>query len=187
MKRARGVTLVELLVVLAIIGVMSALALVYLRSDPKTIDIATRVGDLVREGSRRAIALGPVRPDVALALGSKARTRIRATAGPQPTFILERLQEDPLPAATGTWIEVQRYTVDPSQIAESWAIGVGAHAALPLVLDWSTFVDQCYPNGTCDPRSLFFQSAGPVSPDDAFARMSIMPLGGAILLREDWN
>jgi prepilin-type N-terminal cleavage/methylation domain-containing protein len=182
----RAFTLVEMMVVLAIIGVLCALALVYMRADPKTIDIATRVGELVREGSRRAIALGPVRPDVAVALG-KARTRIRATAGPQPTFILERLQEDPPPAPTGVWIEVQRYTVDASAIGDSWAAGVGSHAALPLVVDWSTFVAQCYPNGTCDPRSLFFQSAGPASPDEAFARLSIMPLGGAILLREDWN
>jgi prepilin-type N-terminal cleavage/methylation domain-containing protein len=183
----RGFTLVEMMVVLAIISIMCALAYFYLRADPLPIDMATRVGDLARESSRRAIALGPVRPDVALALGSKARTRIRAFGAPQPTFVLERFQEDALPAATGTWIEVQRFTIDDHVIGESWAVGVGSHATLPLNVNWAAFVVQCYPNGTCDPRSLFFQMVRPGTPDETFARVSIMPIGGAILLREDWN
>ena len=184
----RGFTLTEMMVVVAIIGIVTTMAVVYLNPKVKSIDVAGRVGDLAREGSRRAIALGPVRADVALALGLTARVRIRGLAGSQPTFILERLQENSLPAATASWIEIHRYTVDRAVVGDSWGVGVGARAALTVSADWSAFLAYCYPNGTCDPRSLFFQATAVGGPSyDYQARLSIMPIGGAIMTRKDWN
>jgi prepilin-type N-terminal cleavage/methylation domain-containing protein len=96
LRRApRGFTLTELLVVIAIVGVLVSMATVSMRPQIKAIDVANRVGDLVREANRRAVALGPVRAAVALNIGTKARMRVRGiSAGPRPTFVLERLQED---------------------------------------------------------------------------------------------
>lgn len=189
--RQRGFTLVELMAVVAIIGIVVTTASVYLRTSVRPIDVANRVGDLVRDASEQAVAMGPVRADVAVALGSRARTRIRGIAGTAPdfvpTFVVERLQEDAAPLTSSQWLEMGRYTVDIAIVAESFSNGVGAHGALPLVTDWSTFSALCYPDGTCQSRTLYLQykKAGPTS--DNFARVSIMPLGGAIMTRKDWN
>lgn len=173
---------------LAIVSVLVSMAVVYMKPQTKALDVANRVGDLVREANRRAVALGPVRSAVALNIGTKARTRVRGTAGgPRPTLVLERLQEDPSPANTASWLAVTQYTVAREVVGESWGAGVGSHAALTRSTDWTTFEARCYPDGTCDPHTLFFEAADPGSESERYARMSIMPLGGAILTRRDWN
>ncbi len=186
-RAERGLTLVELMVVVAIVGVLVAMANVYMKPSIQAIDVANRVGDLVREANRRAVALGPVRAGVAVAVGTKARTRIRGiSAGPQPTLLLERLQEDPV-QDTAVWVAVVQYTVSRDVAGNSWATGVGAHAALARVTDWTGFEVRCYPDGTCDPHTLFFEAANPGAESERYARMSIMPIGGAIMTRRDWN
>ncbi len=186
-RAERGLTLVELMVVVAIVGVLVAMANVYMKPSIQAIDVANRVGDLVREANRRAVALGPVRAGVAVAVGTKARTRIRGiSAGPQPTLLLERLQEDPV-QDTAVWVAVVQYTVSRDVAGNSWATGVGSHAALARVTDWTGFEVRCYPDGTCDPHTLFFEAANPGAESERYARMSIMPIGGAIMTRRDWN
>lgn len=187
-RSPRGFTLTELMMVVAIVGVLAAMATVYMRPTVKPLDVANRVGELVREANRRAVALGPVRAAVALSIGTKARTRVRATSGgARPTFVLERLQEDPAPATTAVWVAVLQYRVDAATVAESWGAGVGAHGVLSRSTDWTAFEARCYPDGSCDPHSLFFEAAAPGAASERYARMSIMPLGGAIMTRRDWD
>jgi len=184
----RGFTLAELMMTIAIVGVLVSMAIVYIKPQIRAIDVANRIGDLVREANRRAIALGPVRAAVALNIGTKARTRIRGlNRGRQPTFVLERLQEDPAPAPTAAWVAVLQYTVPRQVIAESWAEGVGGHEALRLSTNWVQLEVKCYPDGTCDPHTLFFDTTTPGASSDRWARLSIMPIGGAIMTRRDWN
>lgn len=172
--------------VVAIVGVLVSMALVTIKSPVRPIDVATRVGDLVREANRRAVALGPLRARVAASMGTKARTRVRGIAsGPQPTLVLERFQEVSEDAAE--WVAVLQYIVPRQVIAESWAAGVGGHVALPRSTEWIGFEARCYPDGTCDPRTLFFEATVPGAESERYARMSIMPIGGAIMTRRDWN
>jgi prepilin-type N-terminal cleavage/methylation domain-containing protein len=201
-RRQAGFTLTELMVVVAIIGVLVTIALVYLRPRVRPIDVATRFGDLVREASRRAVALGPVRADVASALG-KARTEIVAVpSGPTVTFTLYRLEEAPLGTATGTWVAIESYTTDTHVVVDSWAPDVVDHTSSKLATDWSAWAPpppnllptpaprtplQCRPDGICDACTVFFQAAIASPTYEQFARISIMPLGGAVMTSPNWN
>jgi hypothetical protein len=176
------------MMVVAIVGVLVVTASVYMRPRTEAFDVANRVGDLFREANRRAVALGPVRSEVALNYLSKARTRVRGiTSGPRPTFVLERLQEEPAPSNLAVWVAIAQYTVANGIIAESWAPGVGAHGVLSLRTDWPGLEVKCYPDGTCDPHTMFFEATPPPSEADRYARLSILPIGGAIMTRRDWN
>jgi prepilin-type N-terminal cleavage/methylation domain-containing protein len=185
-RPARGFTLVELMMAVAIVGVLVSMAIVYIKPQTKPIDVAGRVGELVREANRRAVALGPLRARVAARMGTKARTRVRGiSSGPQPTLVLERFQE--VSDDEAVWIAVLQYTVPRQVVAEAWAEGVGSHEALPRSSEWTRFEARCYPDGACDPRTLFFEASDRGAESERHARMSILPIGGAIMTRRDWN
>lgn len=199
-RRQRGFTLVEMLVVLAIIAALAALAVANLKAYVRAIDVANRIGDLAHESSREAVAYGNVRADVATALGSKARTRLVAygsdpgsSIGGGVTFVLQRLVEHASDSGAD-WVTVTSYTTSRRVYSKYWAPAVGSYTTLSSTASsvWGTsitvpsFTASCYPDGTCDARTLFFEATSQTGLDYQ-ARLSIMPLGGSTYTRTDWN
>jgi prepilin-type N-terminal cleavage/methylation domain-containing protein len=185
-----GFTLTEMMIVVAIIAVLSTLAIVYMKPKTTPGDVSNTFGDVVRRASRQAITYGPVRADVATALGSKRRTRIigSGAANSSPLFTIQKLTEDPS-TPTAVWEVIQTYQVPSRVFGESYAYAVGDHATLngSLQTNWSNFELSCFPDGTCTPATLFFQSTTGVAGQlDFQARVSILPLGTATLIRKYW-
>ena len=164
----------------AILAVLAALVGGSVRSTPRPVDIARRVGVLIEQAGRDAVRHGTVAPALAASEGSKRRTRVRAEAG--PVFILEVLEN------SGTWSEVASYQVPGSIIADGFANAVGTYSALSssLSTDWTDFGISCFPSGSCTGATLFF-SATRGSRNAREGRISVLPLGGATYIRSTWE
>jgi prepilin-type N-terminal cleavage/methylation domain-containing protein len=181
-----GFTLVEMMVVVAIIAIVTSLAIVYVKPRTKPVDIAARFAAFVEHANRLAIRDGVVGTANALAEGSKRRTRITAAAGPPVAFYLEVLVESPSLA----WETVDSFALPSSVDADGFAMKVGTHTALSITpgisTSWSTFVLSCFPTGTCDGATLFFSSqSGPTH--ERKARVSILPLGSSAHVQPAWD
>jgi prepilin-type N-terminal cleavage/methylation domain-containing protein len=183
---AAGFTLTELMIVVAILAILSSLAIVHLKSRTKPIDVASRFAQLVAEASRVAVRGGPVRDDVALAGGSKRRTRIVGSVnGETVAFTLEVLVEQ-AGTTDPTWAYVGGMTMPAKVEAFDYAMAVGNHASITPSTDWTQFELACFPNGSCAASSLFFAASdGPTQ--DRHARISVLPLGTATYVKNDWN
>lgn len=181
------------MVVLAVIGVLLALAFPYLNPKTTAQDVATRIGDLVREANREAMRLGPVRSDVVLGTGIKARTRLIAYGSTTNlTFQIDRLVEHAGDAGAD-WEPLKTYQMSSHVTAPYWADGVGSYTTLSATASSTygssttpAFVSLCYVDGTCQGKTVFFQAVKQTAVNGQ-ARVSIMPLGGAAYIRRDWN
>jgi prepilin-type N-terminal cleavage/methylation domain-containing protein len=181
-----GFTLVEVMVVVALVGALGAMAVVMLRHERTTADVATMVGAKVGECVRISSTGGPIRADV-LATGLTARARlVIAPAGSgQQKVTIDRLVEDPLPAHTAQWEQTSEVLLGEGialeGIRNDTALDGGTGPTTVLAVSTTTTLE-CYADGTTMPRTLFFEGAS----GKERARIAILSLTGQALVANGW-
>ena len=180
MKRQRGFTLVEMMIVVAILALLTTMAAVVMRGETRAIDAASRFAGLIQESSRHAVQRG-YSSTLATSEGSKRRTRIRAGGTPL-VFVIEEL----MPGTPATWDTVETWQVPRGVTADGFALAVGGQSSVTMQTDWDDLAASCYPDGTCDALTVFFSSTSGVATERQ-ARVSVLPLGAATHVRTDWN
>jgi prepilin-type N-terminal cleavage/methylation domain-containing protein len=186
-RPARGFTLTELLVVVAIVGILTTLGVALLNNTPRPVDAASQVSSKLAETSRKATSGGVVRGNVAAALGSTARTRARFTiAGNVVSISVQRLEEDPMPLATATWVELSNITLHQSirlaGYTPSADLTGGAIAPAVALSNGDSLEVRCHPGGSCDGITIYLTDAKARRK----ARIVVLPLGGTPMTFDAW-
>lgn len=182
----RGFTLVEVMIVVAILAILASLVAVSVKPRTTAVDIGHRFRALVDQASRDAVRAGAVRADVATALGTRARTQVIAAENAGTvSFYVQRLVEDAPPATTASWETVDAFSLPSWVRAAAYAQTVGTYTATAHVTDWSTFAINCFPDGSCDRKTVFFES----STGEAWTRRSrvaVLPAAAPHVISK-WN
>ncbi|HTJ44574.1 MAG TPA: prepilin-type N-terminal cleavage/methylation domain-containing protein [Kofleriaceae bacterium] len=184
-----GFTLIEMMVVVAIIGVLSMLAWNLISPNLDPADSAEQASMLMRETARRATAGGAVRGDVVTNLGlapKPPRTRLHVLATTPRKIAVERLQEDALPLHSANWIQIQSMTIPTEVKLVGWrpsAVLINGGGPSVLLNPTDEVVIQCYPTSQCDAATLYFDTSTGSSQQ---ARAVLMPLGGSPVVYDSW-
>jgi hypothetical protein len=140
----------------------------------------------VSEASRTAVSRGPVRHNVATALGVTARTRVVVEGGSPVVISVERLEEDPDPTSTSAaWIEQRRIALPKKILVAGYSDTptVSATSGPTATLGTGATKDiYCEVNGRCSGVIVYFENAR----QSKRARMVLLPLGGAPLTAPTW-
>jgi prepilin-type N-terminal cleavage/methylation domain-containing protein len=183
-----GFTLTELMATIAIVGILSAGAMVTLRRPQDAGHGAIRLANAMRECGRLATSRGPVRTDVALALGSAARARLvihPLTGSAAQEVTVELLEEEDEPSSGASWSPVSRFRFSGAIRVAGYRASSELTADLgPDVSIGSTdVVAQCMPNGSTDAMTFYLDSVGSESER---ARVVVLPLRGEPVTMDGW-
>ena len=181
-----GLTLIELMVVVVIIGVASTIAAVKLGRDADLRGVANELSLAVGEASRKAVAHGPVDATVIAAEGFTARARLLVDVDAEGNqyFAVELRNEESADAST--WLEVERRTLPASmEIAgvESGVARTEPGEGTPVAVPADGFAVECESSGQCQAATIYFQTTGTQVEQ---LRVVVMPLAAAPLVLANW-
>jgi prepilin-type N-terminal cleavage/methylation domain-containing protein len=188
MRREDGFTLTELMATIAVVGILSTGAMVTLRRPEDPGHGAIRLTNAVRQCTRLAVSRGPVRADVATALGSTARARlvVRPESGSSAQVVaVELLEEAAEPSTDAEWSITSQFRFSGSiRVA-----GVRSSSELTAGLGPATLIDssevamECTPDGAAQAITYYLDGdAG----ESERVRVVVMPLAGEPLTMDGW-
>ena len=187
-RLAAGLTLVELMVVVAIVGVIASVATVSMRESP-TPKGARQVQLVFAEARRMALTGGPLRPDVRTALGERARTRVDVSrlVGMEQLELLVFVEDPTLPS--GVWEIVQTTVLPPNVqvvgVADAMQTQPGGPAP-PALPGGAPVMKRCYPDGTCDGATVFLSDRRKDPGVEDPYRVVVAPLTGVSAVSKGW-
>lgn len=179
----RGFSLIELMISVAIVGVLASVATVAMSTDPEIEDEANKIAALVNEASRLAISGGPVDPSQSLT-GVTARGRLVVKDDGQGQYLsIQRLDD------TAGFADIERKRVYLGRRVRITGVRRSPELAAGSTpeLDFDTageFLIQFRPDGTCTYNTDYEPPSGATlylqdtRRPDRKARVVILPLNG---------
>ena len=189
-KSQSGFTLVELMVVVAILAVISSVAVLNISSGPKIGDLSKGLAAKIGEAARLAKSRGPVRADVVAAQGESARSQIAIINNgldQNQTVRVEVLNENDLPGNSFVWDPTSVIYIPPEVIVAGYRNSAdlegGQGGPETALTAGSTLEVKCYTTGACDAMTLYLQTT---KGGDRRTRVVLMPLNGTPLVYGGW-
>jgi hypothetical protein len=175
--------MVELMVTVAIIGILVTLSVTAFRSAPSQAD-SYRVSSWINEARRRAVTKGPVRADVATALGVTERTRVEyGVDGAGQSYVSAwELDEDPT-QATGTWTYLGGAYLAGNIYAVTNVAQTSSTGTTPSAIGTTPVYESFFADGTSDAATVFLQ---PKNLGGIQYRVVVYPLMGSPVILEGW-
>jgi prepilin-type N-terminal cleavage/methylation domain-containing protein len=181
--RSAGFTTTELMVVVAILGVMAALSLRALKTDPVGQD-ARKVAALLVTARRTALQGGPVRADVVADIGSRARSQITfEDDGGRTVARVWLLREFAVGASPlYEWVEITGLALSEKTALRgvSDTADIDPGATLPDV-PTATVTKNFFPDGTSEAMVVYLGDA-----DKSKWRVVMFPASSVPTVYSDW-